>query len=134
MLLCDFCLGGMIRYLGRAYTSNFLEFTSINACILALSNIPVNPGELPHDFPVMKQFFHQHIPYKYSLRSARKYMMSSNRYNNHCASNPYISSIHEKLAINIQNYYSITIPHWTLRFVAGLFLTYLGYATRKHKV
>ena len=61
-------------------------------------------------------------------------MMFSNRYNNHRVSDPYISSIHEKSTSNIHNYYSITIPHWTLRFVAGLFLTYLGYATREHKV
>ena len=51
LLLCDFRLGVMIRCLGGVYTSNFLDFGSIDACLLSFSNIPINPGEPPHDFP-----------------------------------------------------------------------------------
>ena len=60
-------------------------------------------------------------------------MLFRNRCNNHCAYNPYLSSIHEKLATNIQKSYSITLPLWTLRFNARLFLSALGYATCNHK-
>ena len=67
LLLCDFRLGGMICCLGGAYTSNFLDFASINACNLVIYGNPVDPWEPPHDFPVLKQFFHQHIPCKDSL-------------------------------------------------------------------
>ena len=67
LLLCNFCSGGMIRCLGGVYTSGFLNFESINACLLALSDTPVDPGEPPHDFPALQQLFHQHIPFKASL-------------------------------------------------------------------
>ena len=67
LLLCNLLPGGMILCQGVIYTSNFLDFTSINAFIIALSNIPVNPGEPPHNLPALKHLFHQHIPFKASL-------------------------------------------------------------------
>ena len=60
-------------------------------------------------------------------------MILSNRYNNHHTSDPYLSSIHDKSATNIQKLYSIALPSWKLWFVSGLFLAALGYATRKQK-
>ena len=63
LLLYNFHPGGMIRCLVGVYTSDFLDFTSIDACLLVLSNIPVNPGEPPHDFPVLQHFSNQHIPF-----------------------------------------------------------------------
>ena len=60
-------------------------------------------------------------------------MVLSNHYNNHLASDPYLSYINEKSATNIHKSYSIALPHWTLRFFSGLFLAALGYATGKHK-
>ena len=92
----------MIRCLGDSYTSDFLDFSSIYACLLDLSDIPVNPGEPPHTFPAQKRLFCQHTPFKASLKSTRKDMLFRDHYNNHSASDPYLSSIHEKLATNIQ--------------------------------
>ena len=60
-------------------------------------------------------------------------MLFRNRYNNHHASDPYISSIHKKLATDIQKSYSIDLPCWTLRFLIRFFIASLGYVTRKHK-
>ena len=57
LLLYYFRLGGMIRFLGGVYTSNFLDFSSIDACLLALSNIPVNPGEPLHNFPTLQSYY-----------------------------------------------------------------------------
>ena len=47
MLQYNFRPGGMIRCPGGVYTSDFLNFALINACLLALSNITVNPWEPP---------------------------------------------------------------------------------------
>ena len=44
ILLNDFCPGGMIRCLGGVYTSKFLELSSIDENLLALSDIPADPG------------------------------------------------------------------------------------------
>ena len=57
LFIYDFRPGGIIRCLGGEHMSNFLDFASIDACTLALSNIPVDPGEPPHDFPEMQHLF-----------------------------------------------------------------------------
>ena len=119
---------------GGTYTSNFFDFVSIDACLLALSNIPINPGEPLYYFPAMQPLLHQNTPFKVSLQSARKDMLFINRYNNHRASNSYLSSIHENSATGIQKSYSILLPLWTLRFFSGLFIDTLRYAIRKHKI
>ena len=90
--------------------SDFLNFASIDACLLSLSDIPVNLGEPLHNFLALQHLFHQNIPFKYSFQSARKGMLYSNRYNNHRASDPYLSSIYKKSATNIQKSYSIALP------------------------
>ena len=133
LLLYDFRLGGMIRCLGGEHISDLLDFTSIDACILALSDIPVNQGEPPHDFPEMQHLFHQHTPFKASFGSAIRDLLFSNSYNNHLDSDPYFSSIHKKSATNIQKSYPTALPRRTLDFVSGLLLVDLGYATCEHK-
>ena len=60
-------------------------------------------------------------------------MLFSKHYNNHCASDLYLSSIHKKSSINIQKSYYIKLPLWTLRFYRGIFLSALDFSTRKHK-
>ena len=122
----------MICCLGGVYISDFLDFIAINACLLNISYIPVDPEESPLNFPALKHLFCQNIPFKVSFRSARRDVIFSNRYNNHRAVNPYLSSIHNKLCTDIHKSYSIALPRCTLRFVRGLFLAALGYATRKH--
>ena len=76
MILCNFRPGGMIRCLVGVYTSDFLKFASIDACLLTLSNIPDDPEEPPNDLPAMQHLFHQHIPFKVSFQSARRDMLS----------------------------------------------------------
>ena len=44
LLLCDFLPGIIIYCLGGIYTSNLLDFVLIDAYLLSLSDIPVNPG------------------------------------------------------------------------------------------
>ena len=64
LLLYNFLPGGMICCPGGVNISAFLDFASIHAYLLALSNISVNPGEPPHDLPALQNLFHQHIPSK----------------------------------------------------------------------
>ena len=125
MLLYNFCLGVVICCLGRIYTNDFLDFASIYACLIGLSNIPVNSGEPPHNFPELQHLFHQYTPFKASFRSARRNIIFRNGYNNHCTSEPYLSSIHEKSSTSIKKSYSILLPRWTLCFVRGIFLAEL---------
>ena len=120
------CLGGV-------YTSDFLDFASIDTFLLALFDIPVGPGEPLHDLPVLQHLLHQNSPFKASFRNARRDMIFRNCYNNHHSSDPYLSSTHDKSPTEIKKSYSIALPQWTLQFVSKLFLAALCYATCTHK-
>lgn len=133
LLLCDFRVGALIRCLGGNYTSDFQDFAAIDASLLALSSIPTDPGEPPHDFNRLHHLFHEHVPFKGHFHCSRKDVLKRNLYNNHRAADPFLASIHEKSAIDIQKSYSIALPRWILRFLDGLFLAALGYATREVK-
>ena len=54
-------------------------------------------------------------------------MLFRKHYNNHRSSDPYLYSIHENSATNIQKFYSIALPLWTLCFFRRLLLAVLGY-------
>ena len=96
------------------------------ACLPDVSDTPFDPGEPMYDPPALKHLLHHHPPFKASPQSAIKDMICRNRYNNHHASDPHLSSIHEKSANNTQKSYSIALPRWTLCFVIGIFLSALG--------
>ena len=102
LILCNFFLVVMIICLGGTFTSNFLNFISIDARLLSLSDIPANPGETLHDLPALQHLFRQHISFKDSFQSTRKDIMFRNHYNNHRAFDPCLSSIHEKSSTDIQ--------------------------------
>ena len=133
LLLCDFNIGSFIRCLGGNYTSEFLDFASIDACLLSLSSIPTDPGEPTHDFNLLHHLFHEHVPFKSDFRCSRSDMFFRNKYNNHRASDPHLPSIRKKSATDVQKSYSLALPRWILRFLDGLLLAALGYAEREVK-
>ena len=132
LILYNFRLGVMICCLGNTYTSNFLDFVSIDTCLLDISDIPVDPGEPPHNFLDKQHLLHQHTPFKASFFSSIQYMLFKKRYKNYFASNPYLSFINKNFSTNIQKSYSIVLSCWTLRFFRGIFFDTLGYNTCNH--
>ena len=60
-------------------------------------------------------------------------MLFRNTYNNHRASDPHLPSIRKKSAIDVTKSYSLALLRWILRFLDGLLLAALGYATREVK-
>ena len=133
LLLCNFDTGLLIRCLGGNYTSEFLDYASIDASLLALSSVQPDKGEPIHNFSRLSQLFHEHVPFKANFQCSRADMLFRNLYNNHRASDPYLPSIHKKSAVDIQKSYAIALPRWSLRFLKGLFIAALGYATREMK-
>ena len=133
LLLCDFRIGGLIRCLRGLYTGDFLDFDLIDSTLAAMATIPVPPDEPQHDFSKIHDIFHHGVPLHGCHSCDRRDIFQRNLYNNHRAADPYLTSIHEKSAIDVQKSYAIALPRWTLRFVNGFFLAALGYAIREHK-
>ena len=107
----------MIRCLGSTYTSNFLNFASIDACLLAFSDNPVYPGEPMDNFPALWHLLHHHIPFKASLRIYRKYMLFIKRHNNHHDSDP-IPILHSR---EVGHQYLGVLLHWSSPLETPLF-------------
>ena len=133
LLLCDFNMGLCIRALGGHYTSEFLDFLAIDSALTTLATLPPRLGEPPHNFKLLHQLFHEHVPFKANFRCSRSDTIQRHLYNNHRASDPYLPSIRIKTATDIQKSYSIAFPRWILRMLNGLFLAAIGYATREVK-
>ena len=130
LLLCDFDIGGLIRLLRRAYTGDFLDFELLDSSLQQLSNIPPDPGQPPHDFKQLFHLFHHGVPTKASYSCARQDVLQRNLYNNHPAARPHLDSIHPKIASDVQKSYALAIPRWCFRFINGIFLAAIGWATR----
>ena len=133
LLLCDFNVGLLIRTLGGNYTSEFLDYSTIDACLAKLATIPSGAGEPKHNFKLLHHLFHNHVPFQANFRCSRQDTLARNKYNNHQASDPHLPSIRQKTAQDVQKSYSIALPRWTLHFLNGLFLAAIGYATREVK-
>ena len=122
LLLCNFCPGLMIRCLGGVYTSKFLDFSSIDACLIALSDIPFDPGKPLMNSPRCNTCSTSTYASKLHSGALEWDIISRKHYNNHLAPDPYLSSIKDKPATDTQKSYSIVLPHWTLSFSAEFFL------------
>ena len=133
LVLCDFDVGACIRSLGGNYTSDFLKYSEIDACLLALSAIPQQKHEPHLNFKQLFYLFHEHAPLKADFKCKRQDVLSRNVYNNHRTTDPHLGSIHQKTAVDVQKSYAIVLPRWTLRFIPSLFLVALGYTTREAK-
>ena len=57
-------------------------------------------------------------------------MLARNVYNNHLAAHPHFNSIEPKIASDIQKSYAIALPRWIPRFIDGLLIAAIGWASR----
>ena len=133
LILCNFNTGLLIRCLNGNYVGSFLNYKAIDSCLAALATIPQNPKEPPQNFELLHKLFHENVPFVSNFKCKRADMLTRHLYNNHRAADPHLSSILAKTAQDTQNSYTIALPRWTIRFVGGLFLAALGYATREVK-
>ena len=133
LLLCDFRIGGLIRCLRRLYTGDFLDFDTIDATLAAMESIPISEDEPQHDFASLHHIFHQGVPLTAAFHCDRGDVLARNLYDNHRAADPHVESILAKTAIDVSKSYAIALPRWCLRFIDGVFLAALGFATREHK-
>ena len=89
------------------YTGEFLDYTEIDRVLKTLEDIPVDAGQPPHNFNLLRHIYHHGVPQKAHYECSRKDMFTRNLYNNHRA-------IHPKVASDIQNSNAIALPRWVL--------------------
>ena len=125
LLLCDFSVGELIRFLGGNYTGNFIDYPQLDHTLSILESIPPHESQPRHNFKALETLYHQGAPLRGVYSCSLQDMLARNIYDNHSAARPHYSSIHP-----LQKSYAIALPRWTLRFIDGLFLAAIGWATR----
>ena len=130
LMLCQCDVGLFLRTLGGNYTGNFLDFESIDKTLDKLSSIPPEPGQPNHDFDLLHDLYHQGVPRKSSYHCSRTDTFQRNLYNNHRAARPHYEAIIPKVASDVQKSYAIALPRWIFRFLNGVFISAIGWATR----
>ena len=130
LLLCDCDVGLFIRVLGGNYTGNFLDFETIDETLDKLKNIPPDPGQPRHDFDLLHKLYHHGVPHEATYRCSRRDTFQRNLYDNHDAAKPHLHDILPKVATDIQKSYAIALPRWMFRFLNGVFISAIGWATR----
>ena len=131
LLLCDFDIGKLIRLLQGSYTGDFLDFPLIDSTLNKLSSIPLQKGEPRHDFDLLHKVYHDRAPSSGHFTCNRQDMLARNFYNNHSAAHPHFESIEPKIASDIQKSYAIALPRRILRFIDGLLIAAIGWASRQ---
>ena len=130
LLLCDFDVGCLIRRLGGQYTGDFLDFPAIDKTLSILKKIKPDTGQPPHDYKKVSHLYHQGIPTFAHYSCKRKDTLARNLYNNHKAAHPHLEEICEKVAADVQKSYALALPRWIFRFIDGVFLAAVGWASR----
>ena len=130
LVLCDFDVGKLIRLLRGNYTGDFVNFSAIDKALDTLSSIKPDEGQPIHDFDLLRNLYHHGVPHEATYTCDRNDMLRRNIYNNHKAAHPHYSDIHGKVATDIQKSYAIALPRWILRFIDGIFLAAIGWASR----
>ena len=130
LLLCDFDMGKLIRLLQGPYTGEFLDFPLIDKTLNKLSTIPIAKGEPRHDYHLLHKIYHDGAPSSGHFKCNRNDMLRRNLYDNHSAAHPHFDEIEPKIASDIQKSYALAFPRWTLRFIDGILLAAIGWASR----
>ena len=133
LLLVDFDCGQLIRALGGKYVGDFLDFAKIEEILFRLELKKDQSNGVEYNFPLLRDILRHGAPIQGNYSCDRYDTLRRNLYNNHSASYPHTASILEKVASDVHKSYAIALPRWILRFIDGLFLAALGYATREHK-
>ena len=131
LLMCDFNVGGFIRFLGQHYTGDYLDYDSIDGAIATLRDIPHIPGEPIHNFDKTQHLFHHGFPQVANYACNRSDTLRRNLYDNHSSITPHIQTVLEKVATDVNKSYAIALPRWLFRFVDGLHLNPIGLLLRE---
>ena len=133
LLLLDFNVGDLIRWLGGAYTHEHIPMEPILTAISAVRSIPPPEGYPAQDFDRALHILEHGAPVTASYECDLSDVRLRNAYDNHSTIGEHAAAVREKIISGANNHFLLVLPRWIGRFIYGLFLSPIGFILRKHK-
>ena len=133
LLLLDFNVGDLIRWLEGAYTHEHIPMGPIRTAISAIRSIPSPEGYPSEDFDQALHILEHGAPVAASYKCALPDVRLRNAYDNHSTIGGHAATVREKIISGAKNHFLLVLPRWIGRFIYGLFLSPIGFILRKNK-
>ena len=133
LLVVDFDVGDLIRWLGGVYTHDHIPMEPIRAAVAEAKGIPRPPGYPVIDFARALHVLEHGAPISASYTCSRTDVLHRNLYDNHNSIAEEAPAVMEKIVSECNNHFLLALPRWVWRFIYGLFLSPIGFVLRKDK-
>ena len=133
LLLLDFDVGDLIRWLGGDYCHEHIPLDPIRAAIAQVRRRTRPPGYPPVDYDRAMHVLEHGAPVTAAYSCARADVHRRNLYDNHAGVKPAAEEFMKKIISHANNHFILVLPRWIYRFIYGIFLAPQGFIMRKNK-
>ena len=133
LIICNFDVGIFVRSLGGHYTGDFNDLDAIDDAISDLRSVVPHAQNPPIDFDKATHTLHHGFPRDANFHCRREDTLFRNLYDNHSTIDDHRDIIAEKIQIDVNKSYALSVHRWLLHFIDGLILSALGIVFRKQK-
>ena len=133
LLLLDFQVGDLIRWLGGDYAHDHIPMAPIEEAVAAIRSRPRPPGYPVVDYDRALHVLRHGAPLTADYVCRRADLLRRNLYNNHGGATKAAAAVMKKIVGGCNNHFLLVLPRWVLRFLYGLFLSPIGFVERKDK-
>ena len=133
LLLHNFVLGDLIRWLGGDYTHDHINMAPIEAAVAAIRGHPRPPGFPVVDYDRALHVLRHGAPLSAAYTCKRADVLLRNLYDNHSGARNATAAVLKKIVDGCNNQFLLVFPRWLFRFIYGLFLSPIGFIERKGK-
>ena len=133
LLLFDFDVGDLIRWLGGAYTHEHIPLDPIRRAVNATKDVPQAKGYPVQDFSRAMHILEHGAPVAASYSCSRADVAHRNSYDNHQGVSSHGPAVLKKIIADVNNQFILVFPRWIWRFIYGIFLSPIGFIERKEK-
>ena len=133
LLLLDFNVGDLIRWLGGEYCHEHIPLEPIRAAVDQIKHRVRPPGYPIVDYARALHILEHGAPVTAAYSCTRADVHRRNLYDNHAGVLQAAAEVQRKITSHANNHFILVLPRWIYRFIYGLFLAPQGYVTRKDK-
>ena len=122
LLITDFNMGDLIRWLGGDYTHDHIPMDPIERAIAAIRDHPRPLGYPTVDYDRALHVLRHGAPLTAAYACRRDDVIHRNLYDNHTGALKAASAVLKKIVSGCNNHFLLVFPRWIYRFIYGLFL------------
>ena len=123
LLLIDFRIGGLIRYLCGVYMHDHIPLNHIREAIVSVWDFMSPTGCLIQDFDKVMHIIEHGAPTSVSYKCSRRDILERNLYDNYDTIREHISVVLHKIVSGAANRFLLVFPRWIWWYIYGFFVS-----------